>query len=152
MNSLTKIAIGAVVAVSSLTVLIFGAGRFREAQRFNDEMDRLRDELYRARVASDRCRGSLTTSEALLHDLTTTIDSLRARVDSFEALGDGQVPGGAYEEYLDVFDTYNDSVASWEIRSERLQEAETACRESIEEHNALRDSIQAIIDGLESGR
>lgn len=152
MNSLAKIAIGALVAVSSLTVLIIGAGRFMEAQRFSDEMERLRNELYRARVASDRCRTSLTTSEALLHDLTTTIDSLRARVDSFEALGSGQVPADDYEAYLGVFDTYNDSVASWEIRSQRLQDAEVACRESIEEHNALRDSIQAIIDGMESGR
>jgi len=123
-----------------------------DAQQFNDEMERLRNELYRARASSDRCRSSLSTSEALLHDLTATIDSLRARVDSFEALGGGQVPGDDYEEYLGVFDTYNDSVASWEIRSDRLREAESACRESIEEHNALRDSIQTIIDGIESER
>ncbi|MGD2046305.1 MAG: hypothetical protein PVJ80_02525 [Gemmatimonadota bacterium] len=152
MNSLAKILIGAAVAASSLAVLIFGVGRFREAQRFSDEIERLRGDLYQARASSDRCRSSLTTGEALLQDLTTTIDSLRARVDSFEALGNGQVPADDYDEYLGVFDTYNDSVASWEIRSERLREAETACRESIEDHNALRDSIQTIIDGMESRR
>lgn len=151
MNNLVKIAVAVVVAISSLAVLIFGAGRIMDQRRLNDEMERLRDDLYRARAASDRCRSSLTTGEALLHDLTATIDSLRSRVDSFEALGGGQVPADDYEEYLGVFDTYNDSVASWEIRSERLRSAETACRESIEEHNALRDSIQAILDGLDEG-
>jgi hypothetical protein len=36
-------------------------------------------------------------------------------------------------------------VAAWEIRSERLLSAESACRAAIEEHNAIRDSIQAIL-------
>ncbi|MGD8289477.1 MAG: hypothetical protein PVI31_12695, partial [Gemmatimonadota bacterium] len=64
MNSLAKILIGAAVAASSLAVLIFGVGRFREAQRFSDEIERLRGDLYQARASSDRCRSSLTTGEA----------------------------------------------------------------------------------------
>ena len=148
MSDLSKIVIGILLAVSTLTVLIFGAQRFMEQQRLRDEVERLRDGLYRARLASDRCRRSLATSEASLRDLTTTIDSLRSRVDSFEALGDGGVPADRYEEYLGVFDTYNDSVAVWEIRSERLLTAESACRAVIVEHNAIRDSIQGILDGV----
>jgi hypothetical protein len=145
MNSLAKIAVGIVVAVSTLGVLIFGAQRFLDQRRFREDIEALRDELYRARVASDRCRSSLANSEASLQHLTTTIDSLRSRVDSFEALGGGRVPGEQYEEYLGVFETYNDSVGVWTIRSERLLDAEAACRQVIEEHNALSDSIQALL-------
>ena len=145
MSDLSKIVIGILLAVSTLAMLILGAQRFMEQRRISEEIERLRDGLYRARVTSDRCRASLATSEAGLQDLTTTIDSLRSRVDSFEALGNGGVPANRYEEYLGAFETYNDSVAAWEIRSERLLSAESACRAAIEEHNAIRDSIQAIL-------
>jgi hypothetical protein len=114
----------------------------------------MREDLYRARVASDRCRSSLVTSESSLLTLTETIDSLRARVDSFEALGDGQVPADRYDEYLTVFDSYNDSVSAWETRSERLRTAEASCRSVIESHNALSDSIQdssCVEEGLAGG-
>jgi len=142
-----KFVIGAVIAVSTVVVLIVGMRRFVEQRRLTDEINRLRDDLYRARVSADRCRNSLSGSEAALHTLTTTIDSLRARVDSFEALGGGNVPAARYDEYLSVFDAYNDSVASWEVRTERLRSAEAACRAVIEEHNALSDSIQAVLEG-----
>lgn len=148
MSDLGKIMIGILLAVSTLTVLIFGAQRFMEQQRLTEEVERLRDELYRARVASDRCRNSLVTSEASLQDLTTTIGELRSRVDSFETLGGGGVPSDLYEEYLGTFEAYNDSVAAWEIRSERLLTAEASCRAVIEEHNAVSDSIQSILSGV----
>ena len=69
-------------------------------------------------------------------------------MDSVEALGGGgAVPAGRYDEYLEVFESYNDSVAAWEVRSERLLSAESACRAVIDEHNALTDSIQAVLEG-----
>ena len=108
-------------------------------------MNELRGQLYRARITSDRCRSSLTTSESSLQTLSIRIDSLRARVDSFEALGNGQVPAVNYDEYLLIFNSYNDSVSVWETRSERLLNAEASCRDSIEEHNTLSDSIQTIL-------
>ena len=116
-----------------------------ENQRITTEINRLREELYRARATSDRCRRTLVTSESSLLTLTATIDSLRDRVDSFEALGDGQVPSNRYDEYLTIFDSYNDSVSSWETRSERLRTSEASCRSVIERHNALSDSIQQFL-------
>ena len=153
MSTRVKIILAVVLVASTITVLTIGVQRYVERQRTSAEINRLRDELYRARVASDRCRSSLVTSEASLQTLSLTIDSLRARVDSFEALGGGRVPSGRYEEYLVLFDSYNDSVASWEARSERLQTAETSCRSVIEEHNALSDSIQSRLEGagIETG-
>jgi hypothetical protein len=147
MTGWIKIVVGGLIAVSTLVVLTVGIRRFVEQRRLSDEIDRLRDDLYRARVSADRCRNSLSGSEASLHALTETIDSLRSRVDSFEALGGGNVPADRYDDYLAVFDAYNDSVASWEVRSERLLGAEASCRAVIDEHNALSDSIQSVLEG-----
>jgi len=151
MNGWQKIALVVALAISSFFALTVVAGRYIEQRRVSEEITRLRDELYRARVSSDRCRGSLLTSESSLQTLTMTIDSLRIRVDSFEALGGGNVPANRYEEYLSVFESYNDSVAAWDVRSERLLAAEAACRAVIQEHNELSDSIQAILAGLGPG-
>jgi len=136
-----RIAIVLALFLSAVSLLFVGAGRLIESQRTTQEVNRLREELYRARVASNRCRNSLVTSESSLLTLTATIDSLRDRVDSFEALGNGQVPADRYDEYLAIFNSYNDSVANWDTRSERLRTAEAACRTVIERHNALSDSI-----------
>jgi hypothetical protein len=147
MSGWIKIVVGALIATSTLLVLVVGMRRFVEQRRLTDEINRLRDDLYRARVTADRCRNSLVGSEAALQSLTVAIDSLRIRVDSFEALGGGNVPARVYDDYLGVFEAYNDSVASWEVRSERLLAAESACRAVIEEHNALSDSIQSLLQG-----
>ena len=147
MSTGVKIGLGIALAVSTLAVLVVGGRRFVDQRQTTTEITRLRDELYRARVASDRCRNSLTGSEASLRTLTVVIDSLRSRVDSFEALGGGRVPAERYDDYLAAFDGYNDSVAAWDVRSERLRTAETSCRAVIEGHNALGDSIQAILEG-----
>lgn len=146
MGAGVKIALGVALAVSTLSVLILGGNRYMDQRRTTDEINRLRDELYRARVASDRCRNSLTGSEAALQTLTGTIDSLRSQVEVYEALGGGNVPVARYDEYLEVFDSYNDSVAAWQVRSERLRAAEAACRTVIEDHNALSDSIQSVLE------
>jgi len=148
-----RIALAAVVLLSAATVVILGTRRLIEGQRATAEINRLREELYRARVASDRCRSALVTSESSLLTLTVTIDSLRNRVDSFEALGGGRVPADRYDEYLAIFNSYNDSVAAWETRSERLRTADASCRSVIEAHNAISDSIQQVLveTGLADG-
>jgi hypothetical protein len=146
MNGRMKWLIVAALGVSTVAVLVLGGRRFVDQRRTTAEITRLRDDLYRARISADRCRNALTGSEASLRTLTRTVDSLRSRVDSFEALGGGRVPAGDYERYLTAFDTYNDSVAAWEIRSERLRTADASCRAVIEDHNAVSDSIQAVLE------
>ena len=133
-------------------LVVTAADRVMERQQTVEEINRLRDELHRARVSSDRCRGSLVTSEASLRDLGITIDSLRSLVDSFEALDQRGVPADQYPEYLEIFESYNDSVSSWEGRERRLRSAETACRSTIEEHTAITDSLQTVLNeaGIET--
>jgi hypothetical protein len=146
LSPLVKKVLTSLAAVVVGVAILLGSMRIVERQRTATEINRLRDDLYRARIGSDRCSGSLQTSEASLRSLSQTIDSLRSRVDSFEALGDGRVPAGQYDEYLEVFDSYNDSVGAWEGRERRLRTVEESCRATIEEHNAVTDSLQSILE------
>jgi len=96
MNGWIKLVIGVALAASTLTVLVLGGRRFVDQRRTTAEITRLRDDLYRARISADRCRNALTGSEAALRTLTRTVDSLRSRVDSFEALGGTLLASGTY--------------------------------------------------------
>lgn len=126
-------------------LIVVGIQRVVERQQTAERITALREELYRARVASDRCRSSLQTSEASLLALGQTIDSLRTRVEEYESMDGRGVPAERYDEYLGVFDQYNDSVAVWEGRERRLRSAETSCRATIEQHNELSDSLQTVL-------
>jgi hypothetical protein len=142
-----RTALASLGAVAVGLMILLGIQRIVERQRTANEINRLRDSLYRARVASDRCRGSLQTSEASLLALGETIDSLRVRVESFEAMDGRGVPAARYDEYLEIFDSYNDSVEVWEGREQRLRTTEVSCRETIEEHNAISDTLQSVLAG-----
>jgi hypothetical protein len=134
-------------ALIGVALIVTGGMRVADRQRTAAEVNRLRDELLRARVSSDRCRGSLETSQASLLDLGLTIDSLRTRVGSFQTLEGGGVPAERYDEYLAAFDGYNDSVTSWEGRERRLRTSEASCRETIQGHNAISDSLKSVLNG-----
>lgn len=151
MNPRIKTALTFVGAVAVGLLILLGARRIMERQQTVAEIERLREELYRSRLASDRCLGSLQTSESALRRLRTTIDSLRVEVDDYETAA-GQVPQNRYDEYMGVFEEYNDSVSVWEGRERRLRSAEAQCRTTIERHNALGDSLRAVLDeaGIET--
>lgn len=139
----TGLATLAVVVAGGLVFV--SADRILERQRTEDRINALREQIYRSRVAADRCRGSLQTSQAALLELGVAIDSLKRVVDGYESLPGRGVPAGQYDAYMSVFDEYNDSVGVWEGREDRLRTAETACRTTIEEHNALTDSLQSVL-------
>lgn len=149
MNPLVKNVLAVLATVAVALLMVFGVTRIFERQQTAEEINGLRDELYRARVSADRCRGSLQTSEAALRSLTITIDSLKTLVDDYEALDRRGVPAAQYDEYLGVFDQYNDSVSVWEGRERRLRTAEASCRSTIQGHNALSDSLQTVL--IEAG-
>lgn len=148
-----RAALAVALFISAGAVTVLGLEAYSERQRTTEEINRLRDELYRQRVASDRCRSSLATSQSSLEILGTTIDSIRGVIDSLEALGGGRVPAEQYEEYLVIFENHNDSVEVWEVRSERLLTAESSCRSVIGRHNAISDTLQAVLTqaGIDAG-
>jgi hypothetical protein len=141
------------LSLAAVVAIFFTVNRMMERKRTADEIERLRGELFRTRAAAERCQGSLANSEANLRAFDSMLDSLRARVDSFEAIDGRGVPADRYPEYLETFESYNDSVDVWEDRADRLRAVETSCRATIGRHNALADSLQAVLAaaGIEMG-
>jgi len=137
--------LASVVAMVAGGLLFLSIDRILEQQRTEDHINSLREEIYRGRVASDRCRGSLQTSQAALLELGVAIDSLKRVVDDYETVPGRGVPAQNYDAYMSVFDEYNDSVGVWDGREKRLRTAERACRATIEAHNVLTDSLQAVL-------
>lgn len=151
MSPRIKTALTLIGGVAVGLLILLGGRRIIERQQTVAEIERMREELYRSRLASDRCLGSLQTSETALRRLRTAIDSLRVAVGDYETAA-GQVPQSRYDEYMGVFEEYNDSVEIWEGRERRLRSAEAQCRTTIERHNALGDSLRAVLDeaGIET--
>ena len=137
--------IGAVLILSSGAILWVGGKRIIGQERMAQEVDRLREGLYRARATAERCQRSIVGGETDLVELGVRLDSLRTRVDSFEALDERGVPQDRYETYLGTFNMYNDTASTWEERERQLRVAEASCRTVILEHNAMSDSLQALI-------
>lgn len=148
-NRRLRSALPILLSLSAAVLLFLGVDRLLERQRISTEIDRLRGALFQARASAERCRGSVESSEARLREFDEAISSLRAEVDSFETLDARGVPEDRYDEYMESFERYNDSVAAWDARVERLRNAETACRSTIERHNALRDTLQSVLDEAE---
>jgi hypothetical protein len=153
LSPLARRALAIVLLLSGAAAALVGARRLMERQRTATEVTRLRDGLYRARAAADRCRGALANSQASLEELDLVVDSMRARVDSFETLDARGVPEAEYDEYLETFEGYNDSVAAWEARATRLRAVDASCRTVIRRHNALSDSLRRVLAeaGIETG-
>ena len=146
-----KVALGAGLVVVTITIVYFGAQRILEQQRVSHEVARLRNGLYRARVTADRCQRSLASVENELQLFDVRLDSMRARVDSFEALDIRGVAQEQYQSYLEIFNAYNDSVDIWGARERQLRAADTSCRNVILDHNSLRDSLQRVLTELSGG-
>ncbi len=151
MNQAVKVAMGVGLVLGTITIVYLGGQRIFEQQRLSDEIARLRGDLYLARISADRCRRSLASGEGELHAFDARLHSMRARVDSFEALDTRGVAQEQYQAYLETFTAYNDSVDAWRARERRLRTADTSCRTVILEHNSLRDALQQILAQMDAG-
>ena len=129
-----------------VAVFFFGGREIAERQRTFDEILGIRERLYEARREAQSCQRTVAARARAFRRLDRAVDSLRDEVRAFEALDERGVPEPRYQEYLEAFDGYNDSVEAWEAQADALREAEDACRVSIERHNALRDSLQRRLD------
>lgn len=127
--------------VTAVTVLALRS--YREERRLIDEITTLRAEVYDARVSADACRNELAYEEMRFRRFNSIVDSLGVDVRSYEEAEQGGVPEEVYDEYLDRFAGYNDSVASWEGRAEALRTMEQRCRNLVIGHNTLADSLRS---------
>jgi DNA mismatch repair ATPase MutS len=131
-----------VAALGVLGLGAFGISRLVERRATVREIRALRDGIYESRIAADSCRFSLAVEEGRLQRFSDLVDTLHAEVRDFEALDPRGVPEERYDAYLERFHAYNDSVAEWEARAERLRAHESECHAIIEVHNALSDSLR----------
>jgi len=129
-------------------VAVLGVRAYQEERRLLEEITGLRDEVYRARVSADSCRNELAYEETLFRRFDEVVDSLRGEVRSYEALDERGVPEERYDEYLEQFEGYNDSVEEWERRAEGLRSTEQTCRALVTDHNALADSLRGRLTEL----
>lgn len=118
-------------------------------QRTLEAIEALRGEVFQARSAAESCTTDLAVAESDFRQRNAALDSLRLRVrGSEEPLPQGGrgVPAEEYDAYLEAFDEYNASVAEWESGVEALREREGACRELVERHNLLADSLRRVLE------
>ena len=125
---------------AALVVGLVGIQWRARAER--QELERFRDRVLEARGAADACARDLAVAEAEFRELDRRVDSLRAAVDTLEALDPRGVPAPRYEEYLTVVDAYNADVERWERRADELQADEAACRAVVDHYNTLADSAR----------
>lgn len=129
----------------ALVVLIsagLAGGTILERNRQVREMELLRQRLQQTRFSVDSCRVALAREEQAFLRFDRVVDSLRNRLEDYEDPSLGGVPQDEYEAYLQVFESYNDSIPVWEARADSLQASEAVCRALVERHNALSDSIR----------
>ena len=133
------------VVLGALALVILAGlagGNVLERNREIAEMRALRGALDESRFAADSCKMALTWEQERFLSFDQRVDSLRTRMESYQDPDQGGVPQEEYQEYLESFEVYNDSVDVWQSRADRLREQESACRALVEAHNFLGDSIR----------
>lgn len=133
-------------ALALVTVSVFLVRDLLDRRRTVNEIRDLRDQVYRARVTADSCSNELAYQERLFRRFDTVVDSLRGEVRAFERMDERGVPEQHYDTYMQQFEGYNDSVAVWRRRAAELRASETACRDFIDVHNTLADSLRRRLD------
>lgn len=149
MNRKLLAALGVVILAG---VVVVAARDLLERRRTVEEIRTLRDQVHAARVSADSCSNELAYQERLFRRFDVLVDSLRGNVRSFERLDARGVPEERYDEYLEQFEGYNDSVAAWRAKALDLRGTEAACRSFIERHNSLADSLRSRLAEVDDTR
>lgn len=110
--------------------------------------NQLQEALRAQRLDADACRRELATADAGFREHDQRVDSLRDRVDAYEALHPDGVPADSFGVYLEVFDEYNEAVERWQERAEALRRQREACVDVVETHNELSDSLRGVLEEL----
>jgi hypothetical protein len=139
------------VALSLIIVAGVAGGRVLERNREIAEMQALRASLSDSRFAADSCKAALSWEQEGFLAFDRMVDSLRTRMESYQDPERGGVPQEEYQEYLESFELYNDSVGVWQLRADGLREKESACRVLVEAHNFLSDSIRRRQEAMREG-
>jgi hypothetical protein len=98
-------------------------------------------EVVELRAAIDQCTDALHAEQARFQAHEHAVDSLRAVVLEYES-AERTVPVEEFDDYLEAFTAYNESVRTWHDHAAALQAQWAECHELAERHNALVDSLR----------
>jgi uncharacterized protein YjiS (DUF1127 family) len=124
------------LAVGAVEIGVGMVGRRRTRQ----ELEALSATVHDARAAAEACQSELADAHRRFERFDTLVDSLHGRVTGME--GPRGVPQARYDEYMKLFNAYNDSVASWHLKADSLKDREATCDQLAEHHNVLLDSLK----------
>ena len=136
---------GTVVLVSLVTGAVSIVGQVVDNSR-RAQAEELRDSVREVRADLNTCLDELDAKDRRFQSHQRVTSFLRNRVDELEGLDDRGVPRERYEEYLDVFDRYNEAVPEWRRLGDSLRVISTACRTLAQEHN---ERLAILTDFLE---
>lgn len=137
---------GAVVLVSLVTGAVSIVGQVVD-NSVRAQAEELRDSVREARAVLTECLDGLDVKERRFRSHERATNFLRDRVEELESLDDRGVPRDRYDEYLDVFDRYNEAVPEWERLGDSLMTLSFTCRALAEEHN---ERVETLADFLEA--
>ncbi len=108
----------------------------------DEEAERLRTSLLDLRAQLDTCGQFASEEEGSFRSYSSTVDSLKDRLEALESLHPDGVPVDSYPVYLDAFRRYDEEISGWDERAGAAQEAWQICRDLTIEHNRLADSLR----------
>lgn len=116
-------------------------------------IERLRTHLAELRSGVGACRAALEREHSAFERYRASVESLLEAVREYETLDERGVPADRYEDYIDTFDRYNESLAGWQARADSLAVHDDACRGLTVRHNETADSLRQHLEdaGIISG-
>jgi hypothetical protein len=133
------------LALAGIVIAVVLVLRGVRAMQPPDPRIELRDSLAVLRMRTESCQRDVRADAAWLRAYDARLDSMRGRVRELEALDRRGVPVDSYTVYMGAFETYNDSVAAWAPLEDSVRAADARCREVALRHNALADSLRALV-------
>lgn len=131
-----------------LTLAALGAVAFQimGPPSTRETIEAARDSLRVLRNEAEACRAGIRQGEVEFRDYEGEVAALRERIRNLESLHPDGVPGDSYAIYLDLVNSFNLAVPDWSERVDTLRAGWSSCREVVEAHNVMADSLQRLLD------
>lgn len=137
----------AMLILSALALVIILVSELLVPPSPREQLRSMSPRLQRLRAAADSCRAAVTAEQSRILSSDARFDSLRDRITYFEGLDPRGVPADSYDAYIEAFDQYNRGVPRRAAAGDSLEVHWDACRDIIEAHNVLADSVRALAEG-----
>jgi len=111
-----------------------------------EHIEAARETLRDLRAQAQTCRATIRQGEVEFRDYEGEVNALRARIRDLESLHPDGVPGDSYAVYLELVNTFNLAVPDWSEKVDTLQAGWSSCRDIVEAHNVMADSLQRLLD------